>query len=163
MNMNAKSSSFKMVKPNKRLSEKVGSQGGIEMEDAMERANAALAKVSTDFPDICRGWIDTLNQALSGSEAELSADTRRALLSIANDVRGQGGTFGFPLITLVADSLVKFVDLRENSAAVEASVVRVHIQALEGLVRDNVVGEGGNTGMELRTIIGALAKKRRKP
>jgi hypothetical protein len=42
-------------------------------------------------------------------------------------------------------------------------VVRVHIQALEGLVRDNVVGEGGNTGMELRTIIGALAKKRRKP
>jgi hypothetical protein len=161
--MNAKGGSFKFVKPPKRLSEKVGSQGGVDLADALSRADQALANLTGDFPAICGGWIQSLTAAIADDGAQLSPATRLALLSIANDIRGQGGTFGYPLITLVADSLVKFVDLRENSSEVDASIVRIHIQALEGLVRDNVTGDGGSTGMELRSVMQALAKRRKKP
>lgn len=161
--MNAKGGGFKYVKPTRRLSEKVGTQGGIEVEDAMERAEAAVAKAAEEFPATCSEWIKGLIEATPDDEAPLGAENKARILGIANDIRGQGGTFGYPLVTLVADSLVKFVDPRENSADVEAMIVRLHIQALERLIRDRVTGDGGATGVELRTVMTALSKRRQKP
>ncbi len=158
-----KPGSFKYVKPPRRLMDKVGTQGGVELDDAMSRADAVLAKTAEDFPNVCNEWITTLNKLVPQNEADLDASVKDQLLQVSNDIRGQGGTFGFPLVTLVADSLVKFLDPRENTVAVEPMVVRLHIQALERLMRDKVTGDGGSTGVELRTVISALAKRRQKP
>jgi hypothetical protein len=160
--MSAKGGSFKYVKPTRRLSDKVGTQGGVELEDALVRADQALAKVAGDFPALCEKWINSLKAAVPAHGA-VDPDTRQTVLGIANDIRGQGGTFGYPLVTLVANSLVKFVDPRENSSDVDATIVQVHVQALERLIQDNVRGDGGPVGVELRTLVTALAKRRQKP
>ncbi len=160
--MSAKGGSFKYVKPTRRLSDKVGTQGGVELEDALVRADQALAKVAGDFPALCEKWINNLKAAVP-AQGIVDAATRQVVLGIANDIRGQGGTFGYPLVTLVANSLVKFVDPRENSTDVDAGIVLVHVQALERLIRDNVRGDGGPVGVELRTLVSAMARRRQKP
>lgn len=160
--MSAKGGSFKYVKPTRRLSDKVGTQGGVELEDALVKADQALAKVAGDFPALCEKWISSLKAAVP-AEGLVGVTTRQTVLGIANDIRGQGGTFGYPLVTLLANSLVKFVDPRENSSDVDASIVQVHVQALERLIQDNVRGDGGPVGVELRNLVTALAKRRQKP
>ena len=160
--MSAKGGSFKYVKPTRRLSDKIGTQGGVELEDALARADQALAKVAGDFPALCGKWINSLKSAIP-AQGVVDTPTRQVVLGIANDIRGQGGTFGYPLVTLVANSLVKFVDPRENSSDVDAAIVQVHVQALERLIQDNVRGDGGPVGVELRTLVTAMAKRRQKP
>lgn len=161
--MNGKGGTFRFVKPPRRLMEKVGTQGGVELGDAIAKADLAVTKVAEDFPEVCSGWIEELSAFLPEGDSDLALEVKDKLLQVANDIRGQGGTFGFPLVTLVADSLVKFLDPRENLLPVEPMIVRLHIQALERLMRDKVTGDGGATGVELRTVISALAKRRQKP
>ena len=94
--MSGKGGAFRYVKPPKRLMEKVGTQGGVEIADALVKADAAIAKIAEDFPEICEGWIKELEDVLAKTEGELDSEMKERLLHVANDIRGQGGTFGYP-------------------------------------------------------------------
>jgi hypothetical protein len=63
--------------------------------------------------------------------------------NVAHDIRGQGGSFGFPLITRVGSSLCRYIEGRDwASAATDVQVVSAHIGALKVVLVQNLRGEG---------------------
>ena len=68
---------------------------------------------------------------------------------LALELRGQGGTFGYPLITtfgkMLYDTTVE--GCSEDNIAVE--VVKSHVDAMRAVLREKVDGDGGEVGRAL--------------
>ena len=78
---------------------------------ALARAEAALAALSNNY----LAWADADLTRLQGALAPFQPDL---LFAVAHDMKGQAGTFGFPLITELAHRLCR---LLENQPADPAS------------------------------------------
>jgi hypothetical protein len=78
---------------------------------------------------------------------------------IAHELRGQGGMFGYPLITVFRKSLyeVKKPPCREDNSNLE--VVKAHIDTMRAVLREQVEGDGGQVGQALfKTLKMAINK-----
>lgn len=141
-----------------RLKDKVPATGGPDPKAAVLKAlNAAR-----DLMDGYQGWavddLQALWQAFRETEAatERTVDDVRRMYDIAHEIRGQGGTFGFSLITVLGDSLCKFLDRRPSLDAADLDVVRIHITAMKAVFRQGLKGDGGQLASELPKLLLAL-------
>jgi chemotaxis protein histidine kinase CheA len=82
-----------------------------------------------------------------------------ATFLISHDIKGQGGTFGWTMLTEVADLLCKllkqFDKVEVPSKAIEA--IECHVAALELITRNGAIGDGGDSGVKLITGLKAIA------
>lgn len=130
--------------------------------EAMEAAEAALNKMSEDYPD----WVSALLVKLQEQHGrcvdtpEKRHEFFEKINHIAHDMKGQGGTFGYPLITKFSDSLYGFTVKRPgeiNDNQIE--LVKSHVDAMRAVIRGRVAGDGGAIGAELSDSLDvAIAK-----
>ena len=84
-----------------------GGGGGKVSEELLELAAAEFTKMSEDYPDWVAGYIDSLQEAHRRA-AEVTPDLRaepfREINLVAHEMKGQGGTFGYPLISTFGKS-----------------------------------------------------------
>lgn len=120
---------------------------------ALAKANAALEQMKEDYPD----WVQKHLDELRGYHAR-SVDTPRErqrrygqMREIAHDMKGQGGTFGYPLITTFATSLHDFVGPKAGTTDNHIEVIKSHIDAMAAVIKDRVKGNGGEIGQALTT------------
>lgn len=117
----------------------------------LEEAEEQLQRAALDFTEWAKVYLkklsDLCDKALKGSAKRREHFEEINLL--AHELRGQGGTFGYPLITtfgkMLYDSTGK--NCREDDNAVE--IVKAHIDAMRAVLRDKVSGDGGQIGREL--------------
>ena len=68
---------------------------------------------------------------------------------LALELRGQGGTFGYPLIStfgkMLYDSTLE--GCREDDNAVK--IVQAHVDSMRAVIREKISGDGGEIGREL--------------
>jgi hypothetical protein len=105
--------------------------GGVEREEALERAQASVDELKTDFADWVEREFDMLNAAL----AKLSSrPTDKMALEDANrscaQLRDVGGTMGYELVTFVAKTLCEILDAYIAGAPYDKEVIDCHINAL---------------------------------
>ena len=77
----------------------------------------------------------------------------------AHELRGQGGVFGYPLITEFGKSLY---DCTGASARVTENLrefVKAHIDSITAVINGNEKGDGGQIGKELLQSLEAAKKK----
>lgn len=152
-----------------RLKEKVaglgGGGGGGEIPfNLLEEAEAQLQRAALDFTEWARGYLTKLTR-LCDQALEQPSGRRRQLEEInmlAHELRGQGGTFGYPLISIFGKMLYDATgaSCREDDNMVE--IVRAHIDAMRAVLRDKVSGDGGMVGRELLASLKSAIKKRMK-
>jgi len=171
-------SADKVVKPDKetdvwyfrlpnRLKEKAGgsySSGPGEMPmDLLAEAEEQLQRAALDFTGWAKNYLDQLsalcNEALKKPEGRKQDFEKINLL--AHELRGQGGTFGYPLITTFAKMLydTTFKGCAEGDNAVE--IVKAHIDAMRAVLREKVLGDGGEVGRALRASLEQAIEKHR--
>ncbi|MCB2106547.1 MAG: hypothetical protein KDE14_02545, partial [Rhodobacteraceae bacterium] len=81
--------------------------------------------------------------------------------------RGQGGTFGYPLITVFAKSLydVTKPPCPHDDAMLE--IVKAHIDTMRAVIREKIEGDGGEIGQQLfkmlKVAIGKYGGKTSEP
>ena len=77
---------------------------------------------------------------------------------IAHELRGQGGTFGYPLLTLFAKSLYETTayPCREDDANLE--ICRAHLDTLRAVIREKIEGDGG-VGRQLMMVLNQAIQK----
>ena len=143
-----------------RLKEKAsggsGGGGGKVSEELMELAAAEFSKMSEDYPDWVAGYLESLYKAHRGA-AEVAPDLRaklfREINAIAHEMKGQGGTFGYPLITTFGKSLYDFTEGAAKRDNNHLEIVKAHIDAMKAVIAGRIEGDGGTVGNELREAL----------
>jgi HPt (histidine-containing phosphotransfer) domain-containing protein len=121
-------------------------------DDPIERAEAALAELATEFS----GWMNTECDRLDAARNEVKRagfnDTSRDLLfRAAHDIKGQAATFGFPLVEPVAESLCRLVEHTPDMARIPLALVDQHVDAIRAITHKNARGNTELTAGQLAT------------
>jgi HPt (histidine-containing phosphotransfer) domain-containing protein len=77
------------------------------------------------------------------------APAREELYRLAHDMKGQGGTVGYPLISAIGASLCRFLEGRPTLDRAALAVARRHVDALRTVIASRLSGDGGARGAEL--------------
>ncbi|NQU61872.1 MAG: hypothetical protein HQ512_12135 [Rhodospirillales bacterium] len=146
-----------LIKPKKRLRDKVRTTGGPTPEEAVLRAvNAA-----EDLMEGYQGWaVDDLQKLWEAFQKTAASGTDVSkMYDIVHEVRGQGGSFGFPLISSIGDSLCKYLDRRKSLSSVELEVIKIHILAMKAVFRQSLKGDAGGLAQEIPDLLFALRER----
>lgn len=125
---------------------------------AMARAEDAVAELAADYTAWALSDVQRAEHAfaLLKSEPDKRPAHLEALYRAAHDMKGQGGSFGFPLVTKIGQSLCRYLrsgEMREPNYP----VIQAHIGALRLIVEKAIKGEGGPVGAKLIARLESLA------
>ena len=79
---------------------------------------------------------------------------------IVHVVKGQGTSFGYPLMTRVGDSLSRLLKALDAPNDDDIDLVGTHINTFEAVLQNNITGSGGELGETLASRLEALVDKR---
>ncbi|MGE5517354.1 MAG: peptide ABC transporter substrate-binding protein [Bacteroidota bacterium] len=119
--------------------------------DALARAEAALAALDGDY----LRWVQADVTALAGALAALRQSSgpqwqpsAERLYAIAHDIKGQGATFGYPLMSTLAQALCGLIVGAPGDRTVLARL-GVLVAAMTEVVSTRLSGDGGQRGRDL--------------
>lgn len=139
--------------------------GGLADSDILETAMAQIAEMADDYTDWVKETITELVKAHEDTVASFGKkddDLKEALARIstaAHELRGQGGVFGYPLITEFGKSLYNCTTPSARVTENLLEFVKAHIDGITAVIRGNVKGDGGEVGKELLESLSAAQKK----
>jgi len=125
--------------------------------ELLKMAESELDRVVLDFHDWAADYLRRLIRLVTAAEEESEPERRRRFLreinGIAHELRGQGGLFGYPLMTTLAQSLFDATQTgcAEDNDAI--AIVKAHVDAMRVVVRDQVKGDGGAVGRALLSTL----------
>ena len=122
--------------------------------DTIRRAEEAVGKLAEQYRDWVRGDLQKLSDGMTAAKAGGAARTAayKEVRHIAHDLRGQGTTFGYPLITRIAQSISQV--LKEGAADADSDIVlAVHFDALAKVIENDVSDAGGAAAGEIITTL----------
>jgi hypothetical protein len=137
---------------------------GVDVE-ALERAEAVIANLRSSYLIWVQDDLTKINafyeQALALPVVERGPSIK-GIFGIAHDIKGQGGSFGFQLMTILGNQLCRFAESRQLFGNAELEVIRLHIAAMRMVIGELIEGEGGAAGEDLlrglQAVIGKLDK-----
>jgi hypothetical protein len=138
-----------------------GGEGGPISTDVLEKANAALEKLAEDYPDWVAAQVAEL-RALHGRMVDTPESRRKtldAIRSLAQEIKGQGATFGYPLVSTFAVSLQDCSGPAAPLSDNHTEVVKAHVDSIAAVIKDRVKGNGGQIGKELTAQLKAAIEK----
>jgi len=143
------------------LKDKVGFTGtddGVDME-AIARAEKALEELSVEFD----GWLaEEVTRLLAARDAvKTGGDTDASydeLYRAAHDLKGEGDTFGYPLVTELCGLLCKLIDSAKDKSAIPLTLVDNHVDAIHIVMRDKIKDSGHDTARAVIERLGEVVK-----
>jgi CheY-like chemotaxis protein len=114
-------------------------------------AEAQIKEMEDDYADWVRRSIERLvlaHQRATEAPQE-AAPHYQTINKIAHELRGQGGIFGYPLISRFAFSLYACTDGAPEIDEKHLDLVKAHIDGIRVVMKDKVSGDGGPIGREL--------------
>lgn len=144
-----------------RLKEKAGGLGnsgkGTLPIQSLAEADGTLQRNSFEFHDWALEYLAMMSK-ICDRALELPEARRRKpfekINEIAHELRGQGGTFGYPLITSVGKMLYEITGFSCSLDEMAIRIVKAHIDTMRVVFKDQVTGDGGELGRELiKTLI----------
>jgi chemotaxis protein histidine kinase CheA len=122
------------------------------MSATLARAEKAVASLAQDYASWAMADVAKARAALAAA-AENPAERGQhvdALFRVGHDLKGQGTSFGFPLVTKIGHSLC--VLTRDRARQYEdrhLDLAKSHLDALDLILTKGIKGEGGKVGAEL--------------
>lgn len=143
------------------LKSKVKRISSAEAEQMFAKAESAIADLGKGYVDWVSGDLEKIDGFFANAKIE-GADRSECLsqvFGVSHDIKGQAATFGYPLITEVADSLCSFIEHSDADAEVTLEVVDTHVNAMKLMVRERMEGDGGAAGKALTDALHAAVSK----
>ena len=129
---------------------RIGVSDVVDAETA-ERARAVVANLAGAYIESATRDIETVDDAHAravADPAEHGAQIKR-IAELAHDIEGQGGSFGYPLMSAIGESLgdcCRATDRRDES---RLELIKAHIDAMKTVIGNRLEGDGGVLGAEL--------------
>jgi hypothetical protein len=149
-----------------RLLEKAGGIGATAENisfppELIEETEAQFQEVISDYPDWVQG---TLNKMTALVEVcvnfpDKRVNSYRKIQEIAHEMKGQGGTFGYPLVSTFGDSLYDFTGSNAGVSDNHVQIIKAHTDAMKATINGRIHGDGGQVGIELKAMLSAAIKR----
>jgi HPt (histidine-containing phosphotransfer) domain-containing protein len=127
---------YEVITPAHPLRRAVAPAGDVT-DDPVARAEAALAELSGEFGT----WMESECERLEAARQDVKSSgftdkTHDALFRAAHDIKGEAGTFGFPAVAGIADSLCRLLEHTPDMKRIPLSAVDQHVDAVRAVVRE---------------------------
>lgn len=140
----------------KALKKKLGTGVGGPDEPAfdpavLEAAEAKIVSMESDYADWVSDSIEELVQAHHRAIEEISEAPHHlaTIHRISLELRGQGGIFGYPLMTQFGKSLYNATHASAAITPQLLDLVNAHIDLIKVVMNQKIKGDGGDVGKEL--------------
>jgi hypothetical protein len=99
--------------------------------------------------------------AFARRDTNLQASTLTEIQDMAFELRGEGASFGFDVVSLVADSLYKVIDdLEDSPTKLRLKIVEMHALALNALLAGGIrAAEEDEIARQIIAALGAARKR----
>jgi HPt (histidine-containing phosphotransfer) domain-containing protein len=126
-------------------------------DDAIARAEAALAELSGEFAGWMKAECDRLDFArLRIHEMGLRKAGPDDLFRAAHDIKGQAATFGYPAAAKAAESLCRLLEHTPDLARIPIALIDQHVDGVRAIIREDVREQGteiaANLAQSLRKV-----------
>ncbi len=127
----------------------------------LELAREQIANMEEDYAD----WVEESIVALikahrrASADPEGAAEDMRRINEIAHELRGQGGLFGYPLMTEFGRSLYEVTRSDTPPSPQLLEIIKAHIDGIRAVMGQRIKGDGGALGKELMKSLEAAKRK----
>ncbi len=128
------------------LKDKVGGAG--ISADLLRDAEVAVAGLQDDYETRLQQEIDHFSADFEAMRGAGAFDPKR-LFALAHELRGEAGSYGYPLISRAADVLCKLLEKRTALAPTDVDIVEAHLRAFRTVLDRRIKGHGGPAGERL--------------
>jgi chemotaxis protein histidine kinase CheA len=154
------------VKPPKHLSEKTGKGVAGGAARVLKKADEAVKKHQqrVDYRRIAQPSLDGLLEALT----ELTQDPNRAeaakrIYELAHNLKGEGGSFGYPAVSQVAALLSQVAENVAHADPRKLKVIELQVDSLRAIVRSGQKGRPEGLTQELINALETLVTRYATP
>ncbi len=142
-----------IINPPNQLKDKVSVGGpGAVSADVLARAE----KVITEMADQYLDWVQADLLKLQAAYADLAAagpgskkDKVARVFEVAHDMKGQGGSFGYDLITIIGNQVCRMIERSETIGVAEIGAIGVHVETMKLVISEDMKGDGGDVGKKV--------------
>jgi hypothetical protein len=125
--------------------------GNRKLEAVLARAQAAVADLAKNFGESAAVDLDRCAAFLKAAREQpgTRADSVKEIYGIAHNLKGQGSSFGYPLITRIGQSLCLLTRRDDAFSDADLGIVQAHLDAIRLILAKDIKGEGGEVGDKL--------------
>ena len=117
---------------------------------ALAKAEAALKSLAGNFAEWMANEIAKLDASWATVRAQgVSVVTMDPLYLRVHDLKGLGGTYGFPIVTSIAAMLCRRIGDSETRLTASLEMIEAHIVAIRTAVRDGITSDEQPQGRAL--------------
>ena len=150
------------VKPPRQLVDKTGKGIPGTGAQALKKAEAAVKQHQNrvDYKSIAQESVDKINVSLKElTDDPASAAAEKRIYELAHNLKGEGASFGYPAVSRVADLLCRVTEKPGKKSQRRLKVIRVQIESLKAMVRENVKGSPSGIALEIIQELAILVDK----
>ncbi|MEQ8441637.1 MAG: Hpt domain-containing protein [Alphaproteobacteria bacterium] len=145
-------------RPNE-LAKKVPKSGGVNPEKAFQDAEKIVQRMAAEYVDKLGVDIKTMKSYADGYRADPSQENLDKLFRLIHNMRGQGATFGFPLITEIGRNFCRYVRERPPEKTIKPALIDQHVKALQVVYEQSIKGTGDEISQEVVKALNAVVEK----
>jgi len=162
--MSKSNSDVEMISAPNLLQVKIGGPIGTGDLHLIEKADEALKDMRSSFAQWLEEEVDKLEvAAVAARKAGLNTDEGENLFIRAHDLRGLGTTYEFPIITRLASSMTKLIDIKEKREVASMNLVMAHVGAIRAALSQNIRDSDDMVAGELAAELEKQAVEFAKP
>lgn len=127
--------------------------------------SASQAQVEAGEAELQEHYLDWTAQSLTEMRAlqsklptrqESAGEITHAMHRIVHDLKGMGGSFGYPLMSRIGASLCAYLSGLPADDYPAEDVVAAHLRAMEVVLGNRIAGDGGDAGNRLVSHLTSL-------
>ncbi len=163
MNALLMSEELEIINPPNLLKSKVktGGPGAVDAE-TLGRAEAAIANMADQYLEWVVQDIERISKAfeeLKAADTESTPAKLEVIFQVAHDIKGQGGSFGYDMMTSVGNQLCRLIEHADPTNPKLTEAVGVHIETLKLVIAQRIKGNGGKVGEQMLMGLEQIFKK----
>lgn len=130
--------------------------------EMLDRAEKVIADAAGDYLESVNADLEKLHAALDDlvQSDDRHAEALERLFAVGHDIKGQGGIFGYDLMTVIADHLCRLIEnLDHDPGEPEIEVLQLYVDALHVVIAKRLTADGGPEGKRLLDGLARVSAK----
>ena len=140
----------------------IGGPGAVD-KAVLARAEAVIADLSGDYLEWAKEDLKQIQAAIDSIDMNGDEEERKKIVdrifAISHDIKGQGGSFGYDLMTIIGNDLCRFSETIETLKRSDVEVIRLHVDTMKRVIADDIQGDGGEEGEMVLSGLAAVVEK----